>query len=124
MNAANALNFSIRWEGRGKEKQDTVVFWTEFFQRVLEVPDVRDFAEFEKPVTVSGRYTGPRPKRLVHQGQSQLNLDGKSSRRKATQKSIDVYVPSAKVIVEQKTLGKDLDASYPQSDGECLTPVE
>lgn len=124
MNAANALNFSIRWEGRGKEKQDTVVFWTEFFQRVLEVPDVRDFAEFEKPVTVSGRYTGPRPKRLVHQGQGQLNLDGKPSRRKATQKSIDVYVPSAKVIVEQKTLGKDLDASYPQSDGECLTPVE
>lgn len=124
MDAAKARNFAIRWEGRGQENRDTIVFWTEFFQRVLDVPDVYGFAEFEKPVRIPGQYNGPAIKVQVHQGQSQIELEEKPSKRKSTKKAIDVYIPSSKIIIEQKSLGRSLDARYCQSDGEWLTPIE
>ena len=36
--------------------------------------------------------------------------------------AIDVYVPSTKIIIEQKGSKKDLSKKYPQSDGTMLTP--
>ncbi|MBR1792525.1 MAG: methylase, partial [Bacteroidales bacterium] len=37
---------------------------------------------------------------------------------------IDVHIPSTKVIIEQKSLGKDLRKSTIQSDGTMLTPFQ
>ena len=37
---------------------------------------------------------------------------------------VDARIPSTKVLIEQKSLGKDLGASIPQSDGRSLTPFE
>ena len=122
MNKYEAEIFARRWEGRGNEKQDTILFWQEFFEKVLEVPDYYDFADFEKPVTVSGAYNGPRLQNVVNPNQDQLQLDNTPPKRKATKKSIDVYIPSAKTIIEQKSIDKRLDMRYIQSDGELLSP--
>ena len=37
---------------------------------------------------------------------------------------IDVYIPSTKVIIEQKSIGKDLTKGIKQSDGTWLTPMQ
>lgn len=39
-------------------------------------------------------------------------------------KNIDVYIPDTRVLIEQKSSDKDLDAKYSQSDGELLTSYE
>ena len=124
MDAAKAIVFSKHWEGKGSELRDTATFWTEFFQRVLEVPNAFDFAEFEKPVRVAGRYNGPNLSHPVHPAQSQLELPMRPSKHKSTVKTMDVYIPSSKVIIEQKSYGNSLDEAIAQSDGEVLTPLE
>lgn len=124
MNRQEAIIFARRWEGRGKERQDTQKFWQEFFHRVLEVPDPYDFAEFEKPVKILGAYNGPKLKGNVPLAQTQLPIANPPSRRRTTEKGIDVYIESADTIIEQKSFGKSLDEQYRQSDGEYLTPFE
>ena len=124
MNLAKAKEFVVRWRGRGNEKSETAKFWMEFAQMVLEVADPYDLLCFEKPVKVSGAYNGSKVKKVVPSEQSQMDFGCKPSKRKSTQKFIDVYIPSAKVIIEQKSLGVSLDASELQSDGSWLTPLE
>lgn len=124
MDRQEAIIFSRRWEGRGKERQDTQTFWQEFFQKVLEVPDPYDYAVFEKPVRVSGSYNGPKVGDRAPSDQMQLSIPSAPSRKKSTDKSIDVYIPSAKALIEQKSLGVSLDERLQQSDGAMLTPFE
>lgn len=119
-----AALFAQRWEGRGREKSDTQQFWMEFFQAVLGIKDTYDYCTFEKPVRVSGTYNGPKVRNRIDANQQQLDLPCKPSRKKVTEKSIDVYLPLAKTLVEQKSLGKDLDEVYKQSDDMWLTPFE
>lgn len=88
-----ALEFSRRWKGRGDEKQDTQIFWTDLFQSVFGVENAIRHLRFEKRVKLedSTRY-------------------------------IDVYIPDTKVIVEQKGKHIDLSKAEHQSGGASLTP--
>ena len=119
----NAKKFVKHWHGRGNEKQDTQTFWNEFFYEVIEIKDHYDFARYEKPVYVDGRFNGNKVNPDVPASQMQMNFEGAPSKNKSTQKYIDVYLKSAKTLIEQKSFGKNLDKAEQQSDGMELTPV-
>lgn len=85
--------FIAKWQGKGKEKQDTHKFWEELVELVLEVEHGRDFLDFEKDAPVS----------VVHVE------DGENV------KWIDCYVKPSKCVIEQKSYGISLNkktASY------------
>ena len=93
---AGAERFARNWSGRGNEDQDTQLFWIDLFQNVLGVDDALDRLKFEVPVSTAAS---------DHKG------------------FIDVLIPSAKVIVEQKSLGIDL--SKPEKrQGRMVTPAQ
>ena len=88
-----AKEFAARWEGRGDEKQETQLFWIDLLQNVLGVEDPTSLIQFEKPVVVE-----------------------------KNTKFIDGFIPSTKVLIEQKSIEKKLGKTAVQSDGEKLTP--
>ncbi|MGN0049759.1 MAG: type IIL restriction-modification enzyme MmeI [Prevotella sp.] len=92
--AMEAADFAKRWEGRGYEKGDSQVFWTELLTEVYGVENPSSFIKFEQ----------------------QAQLDHTSF--------IDVMIPSTKVMIEQKSLGKDLRTPIKQSDGTMLNPFQ
>lgn len=92
--AKEAADFAKRWEGRGYEKGDSQVFWTELLTEVYGVENPSSFIKFEQ----------------------QAQLDHTSF--------IDVMIPSTKVMIEQKSLGKDLRTPIKQSDGTMLNPFQ
>ena len=85
--------FAEYWQDKGDEKQETARFWIELLSKVLGVADPTKFIEFEKPVMVE-----------------------------KNQKYIDGYIPSTKVLIEQKGSHVKLGRTAVQSDGEKLTP--
>ena len=92
--AMEAADFAKRWEGRGYEKGDSQVFWTELLTEVYGVENPSSFIKFEQ----------------------QAQLDHTSF--------IDVMIPSTKVMIEQKSLNKDLRTPIKQSDGTMLNPFQ
>ena len=92
--AQAAGEFARRWKGRGYEKGESQVFWTELVTEVFGVENPSLFLQFEQ----------------------QAKLDHTSF--------IDVMIPSTRVMIEQKSLGKDLRKPIPQSDGTKLTPFQ
>ena len=92
--AQAAEAFARRWKGRGYEKGESQVFWTELVTEVFGVDNPSLFLQFEQ----------------------QAKLDHTSF--------IDVMIPSTRVMIEQKSLGKDLRKPIPQSDGTKLTPFQ
>lgn len=88
-----AKAFAEYWKDKGDEKQETARFWIELLSKVLGVADPTQFIEFEKPVIVE-----------------------------KNQKYIDGYIPSTKVLIEQKGAHVKLGRTAVQSDGEKLTP--
>lgn len=92
---AAATKFYNDWCGIGDEKSDCQRFWIEFLSNVLGIGDVTQKIAFEKRVTVDGQT-----------------------------KFIDVYIPETRVLIEQKSIDKDLDKKMPQSDGILRTPFE
>ena len=90
-----AREFVSYWTGRGYEKGQTQPFWIGLL-RVLgvECPD-QGFIEFE----------------------DKANID-------AAHGFIDGYIPATHVMIEQKSLGKDLRAAIRQSDGSPLSPYQ
>ena len=86
--------FIEKWQGKGDEKQETQRFWMALLQDIYDVADPSQYIEFEKTV------------QLGHQSY------------------IDGYIPSTKVLIEQK--GKDIDLSkgQKQSDGSILSPFQ
>lgn len=88
-----AKAFAEYWKDKGDEKQETARFWIELLSKVLGVEDPTKFIEFEKPVVVE-----------------------------KNQKYIDGYIPSTKVLIEQKGSHIKLGKTAVQSDGEKLTP--
>ena len=92
--AMEAADFAKRWEGRGYEKGDSQVFWTELLTEVYGVENPSSFIKFEQ----------------------QAQLDHTSF--------IDVMIPSTKVMIEQKSLGKNLRTPIKQSDGTMLNPFQ
>lgn len=89
-----AKAFSDTWKGRGYEKGDTQKFWLELLQKVMLVDDPFSFAEFEDKVMVDS-----------------TNF-------------MDVYLPATRVLIEQKSIDKDLGAPIQQSDGAMLNPFQ
>lgn len=86
--------FVMRWMGKGYEKGESQTFWIELLQDVLGVERPTEFISFENQV------------KLSHTS------------------FIDAYIPSTKVLIEQKSMDKDLRASIRQSDGTMLTPFQ
>lgn len=91
---AAARRFVQTWKGRGYEKGDTQPFWYQLLHDIFGIEVPANFVQFELPVHL-----------------------------KST-KFIDAYIPSTKVIIEQKELKKDLETAGKQSDGDKLTPYE
>ncbi|MBQ3654012.1 MAG: hypothetical protein II954_06315, partial [Synergistaceae bacterium] len=87
-------DFSSRWLNRGDEKSDTQSFWNELLHDVLGLDNPTRFIIYEKKVQLS-----------------HVSF-------------IDAYIPSTRIIIEQKS--REIDPAKPQtqSDGTTLTPFE
>ncbi len=92
--AAAASQFAQRWAERGYEKGESQKFWLELLGDVFGVEHPTSVIEFE----------------------DQVMLDNTSF--------IDGYIPTTRVMIEQKSLGKDLRKPIRQSDGSMLTPFQ
>lgn len=92
--AIAAAEFAERWKGRGYEKGDSQVFWTELLTEVYGIDNPSTFIRYEEQVKVD-----------------KTNF-------------IDGHIPSTKVLIEQKSLGKDLRKGIVQSDGSVLNPFQ
>ncbi len=89
-----AKEFAEKWRGKGYEKGESQVFWIELLLNVFGVENISDFIIFEDKV----------------------HLDHTSF--------IDAYIPSTHVMIEQKSIDKDLLKPIKQSDGSLLTPFQ
>ena len=89
-----AALFAQEWQGKGYEKGDTQRFWLELLQKVLGVEDPYSFISFEDQVLV----------------ESTNFMDG--------------YIESTKVLIEQKSIEKELGKGIKQSDGSMLNPFQ
>ena len=87
-----AKEFVERWKGKGYEKGESQIFWSTLLTEVFGVEHVDSFLLYEQ----------------------QVHLDHTSF--------IDGFIPSTKVMIEQKSLNKDLDEPSKQSDGTSLNP--
>ena len=87
--------FKERWTGKGDEKSQSQMFWIDLLQNVFEVKDINNFIEFEDRVHID-----------------------------ASTGFIDAYIPSTRVLIEQKSVTKDLRNGIRQSDGSYLTPFQ
>ena len=92
--AMAAASFALRWQGRGYEKGDSQVFWTELLTEVFGIENPSTFIRFEEQVKVD-----------------KTNF-------------IDGHIPSTKVLIEQKSIDKDLRKDIIQSDGKPLNPFQ
>lgn len=90
----NAKKFIELWKGKGYEKGDSQKFWISLLQDVLGVDDITNYINFEDKVVID-----------------------KTS-------FIDAFIPSTKVLIEQKSIDKDLRKPIKQSDGSVLTPFQ
>lgn len=89
-----AKEFAAYWKDKGYEKGESQKFWLELLGEVYGVENPSHFIEFE----------------------DQVHLDHTSF--------IDGYIPETKVLIEQKSLGKNLKSPIKQSDGTLLTPFQ
>lgn len=88
-------NFVSKWTSKGYEKGESQKFWLELLSEVLGVTNPYDFIEFEDN---------------VHIDKANAFMDG--------------YIPTTKILIEQKSLGKDLRKAIVQSDGSLLNPFQ
>ncbi|MBR4666285.1 MAG: methylase, partial [Lentisphaeria bacterium] len=91
---AAAKQFAAEWKDRGYEKGETQSFWLDLLRTVFGISNPERFIQFEQPVQL-----------------------GHTS-------FIDACIPSAKVIIEQKSKDVDLNKAKKQSDGSELTPYQ
>ena len=86
--------FAAYWKDKGYEKGQSQTFWLTLLSDVLGVEDVGSFITFEE----------------------QVKLDHTSF--------IDGIIPSTHVLIEQKSIDKNLKAAIKQSDGSLLSPFQ
>ena len=90
-----AAEFAERWKGRGYERGESQPFWLDLLSNVFGIETPTDgFISFED-----------------HRMVDASNF-------------IDGRIPSTRVLIEQKSLGKDLRAGIRQSDGSLLNPFQ
>lgn len=87
--------FAEFWKDKGYEKGQSQSFWIQLLSDVYGVKNPTEFIEFED---------------VVHIDKSTGFIDG--------------YIPSTKVLIEQKSIGKDLKKGIRQSDGTYLNPFQ
>ena len=90
-----AKEFADFWKGKGYEKGQSQVFWYSLLSEVLGVENPKEFIEFE----------------------DQVHIDKSTG-------FIDGYIPSTKILIEQKSIEKDLRKGIRQSDGSLLNPFQ
>lgn len=91
---AAAKQFAADWAGKGYEKGHSQSFWLSLLQRVYGVDKPEKFITFE----------------------DQIMLDHTSF--------IDGFIPTTHVLIEQKSIGKELNKPIKQSDGSLLSPFQ
>ncbi len=89
-----AKEFAARWKDKGYERGESQIFWIDLLEHVYQVPNIAKFISFE----------------------DQVKLDHTSF--------IDGYIPSTHVMIEQKSIDKDLRKAITQSDGTFLNPFQ
>lgn len=89
-----AKEFAEYWKGKGYEKGESQSFWLSLLNEVYGIEKPEQFITFEE----------------------QVHIDNTSF--------IDGMIPSTHVMIEQKSLGKDLNKKIQQSDGSFLTPFQ
>lgn len=89
-----AKKFADYWKGKGYEKGESQSFWLSLLRDVYSVEELEKFITFEE----------------------QVKLDHTSF--------IDGYINATHVMIEQKSLGKDLRKGIKQSDGSVLSPFQ
>ncbi len=86
--------FVQRWTGKGYEKGESQRFWIDLLQNVLGIYNATEYIIFEE----------------------QVKLDHTSF--------IDGYIEATHIMIEQKSIGKDLRKGIRQSDGSVLSPYQ
>lgn len=89
-----AALFVEHWTGKGYEKGESQIFWTTLLNQIFGIEHPEQFIVFEQ----------------------QVLLDHTSF--------VDARIPSTKVMIEQKSLGKNLGEGIKQSDGSILNPFQ
>ena len=89
-----AAVFVAHWTGKGYEKGESQLFWTTLLNQIFGIEHPEQFIVFEQ----------------------QVQLDHTSF--------VDARIPSTKVMIEQKSLGKNLGEGIKQSDGSVLNPFQ
>ena len=89
-----AKEFAAYWEGKGYEKGESQIFWTTLLNQVFGIEHPETFIIYEH----------------------QVKLDHTSF--------IDGFIPTTKVMIEQKSLGKNRGEGIKQSDGSILNPFQ
>lgn len=90
-----AKSFVEQWKDKGYEKGESQTFWLQLLQDVFEVEKVSQFIRFEDAVHID-KATG----------------------------FIDAFIDKTKVLIEQKSIDKDLRKAIKQSDGSLLNPFQ
>lgn len=94
-----AKKFSEDWKNKGYEKGESQKFWLDLLCNVFGIKDFANFVYFENQI--KEKFTD-----------------------KTITNFIDIYIPSTKVMIEQKSIDKDLRAPIKQSDGTLLNPFQ
>ena len=94
-----AKKFAEDWKDKGYEKGESQKFWLDLLCNVYGVQDFSNFVYFENQI--KEKFTN-----------------------KTITNFIDIYIPSTKVMIEQKSIDKDLRAPIKQSDGYLLNPFQ
>lgn len=89
-----AKQFVETWLGRGHERSESQIFWYQLLHDIFGIDVPANFITFELPIRLKNA------------------------------KFIDAYIPSTKVLIEQKSSTEDLRKAKFQSDKEKLTPYE
>lgn len=90
-----AINFVNKWQGRGREDEDYTDFWYDLLNMVYGVEKPWDCFKKQGKVIIEGHH-----------------------------KRMDLYVTLSKVVIEQKSLGVDLNEKRTQSDGDPLNAMD
>lgn len=90
-----AKEFAERWKEKGYEKGESQKYWIDLLENVLRVNNAIDFIRFEDTVHID-KATG----------------------------FIDGFIDKTKVLIEQKSVDKDLRKAIKQSDGSLLNPFQ
>ena len=93
--AQKAKEFAEFWKDKGYEKGQSQSFWLQLLTQVYGVEKPTEFIEFE----------------------DQVHIDKNTG-------FIDGYIPTTKVLIEQKSIDKDLRKGIRQSDGSLLNPFQ